>query len=120
VLDQFHHPAYSDILVPSNVKKDGKPVGLADGGTCRHSDYSFLDIPARATVLYSVEAPKIGGDTLFADQNQAYEDLPDAMKRRIAGLVTLNVYGNRDDLDQASRTSASSFGTTPPCCTRRR
>ena len=106
VLDQFHHPAYSDILVLSNVKKDGKPVGLADGGTYWHSDYSYLDIPARATLLYSVEVPKIGGDTLFADQEQAYEDLPDAMKRRIAGLVTLNVYGNRDDLDQASRTSA--------------
>ena len=106
VLDQFHHPAYSDILVLSNVKKNGKPVGLADGGTYWHSDYSYLDIPARATLLYSVEVPKIGGDTLFADQEQAYEDLPDAMKRRIAGLVTLNVYGNRDDLDQASRTSA--------------
>ena len=106
VLDQFHHPSYSDILVLSNVKKDGKPVGLADGGTYWHSDYSYLDIPARATLLYSVEVPKIGGDTLFADQEQAYEDLPDAMKRRIAGLVTLNIYGNRDDLDQASRTSA--------------
>ena len=63
-------------------------------------------IPARATLLYSVEVPKIGGDTLFADQEQAYEDLPAAMKRRIEGLVTLNVYGNRDDLDRASRTSA--------------
>lgn len=106
VLDQFHHPEYSDILMLSNVVRDGKPVGLADGGTYWHSDYSYLDIPARATVLYSVEVPKVGGDTLFADQERAYEDLPDAMKTRIEGLVTLNVYGNRDDLDQASRTSA--------------
>jgi taurine dioxygenase len=106
VLDQFHHPEVSDILVLSNVVRDGKPVGLADGGTYWHSDYSYLDIPARATVLYSVEVPKAGGDTLFADQEQAYEDLPAAMKKRIEGLVTLNVYGNRDDLDQASRTSA--------------
>lgn len=106
VLDQFHHPQYSDILMLSNVVRDGKPVGLADGGTYWHSDYSYLDIPARATVLYSVEAPKVGGDTLFADQEQAYEDLPDAMKKRIEGLITLNVYGNRDDLDLASRTSA--------------
>ena len=106
VLDQFHHPEVSDILMLSNVVRDGKPVGLADGGTYWHSDYSYLDIPARATVLYSVEAPKVGGDTLFADQEQAYEDLPEAMKKRIEGLVTLNVYGNRDDLDQASRTSA--------------
>ena len=106
VLDQFHHPEYPDILMLSNVVRDGKPVGLADGGTYWHSDYSYLDIPARATVLYSIEVPKAGGDTLFADQERAYEDLPDEMKKRIEGLVTLNVYGNRDDLDLASRTSA--------------
>ena len=106
VLDQFHHPEYPDILVLSNVVRDGKPMGLADGGTYWHTDYSYLDIPARATVLYSVEVPRVGGDTLFADQERAYEDLPDAMKVRIEGLVTLNIYGNRDDLDLASRTSA--------------
>jgi taurine dioxygenase len=50
--------------------------------------------------------PKVGGDTLFADQEQAYKDLPEAMKKRIDGMVTLNVYGNRDDLDLNSRTSA--------------
>lgn len=106
LLDQFHHPEYTDILVLSNVKKDGKPTGLADGGTYWHTDYSYLDIPARATLLYSIQVPKTGGDTLFADQQQAYEDLPQTMKTRIDGLVTLNVYGNRDDLDRASRTSA--------------
>jgi taurine dioxygenase len=106
LLDQYHHPQFPDILMLSNVVRGGKPVGLADGGTYWHSDYSYLDIPARATVLYSIEVPKAGGDTLFADQEQAYEDLPETMKKRIDGLVTLNVYGNRDDLDLKSRTSA--------------
>jgi taurine dioxygenase len=106
VLDQFHHPEYPDILILSNVKKDGKPIGLADGGTYWHSDYSYLEIPARATLLYSIQVPKVGGDTLFADQEQAYEDLPAATRQRIDGMVTLNIYGNRDDLDPASRTSA--------------
>jgi taurine dioxygenase len=103
VLDQFHHAEYTDILILSNVKKDGKPTGLADGGTYWHTDYSYLDIPARATLLYSIQVPKVGGDTLFADQEQAYQDLPQEMKRRIDGLVTLNLYGNRDDMDPASR-----------------
>ena len=106
VLDQYHHPQFPDILMLSNVVRDGKPVGLADGGTYWHTDYSYLQIPARATVLYSLEVPKVGGDTLFADQEQAYEDLPETMKKRLEGLVTLNVYGNRDDLDLKSRTSA--------------
>ncbi len=106
LLDQFHHPDYPDILILSNVVRDGKPVGLADGGTYWHTDYSYLEVPARATLLYSVEVPEAGGDTLFADQEQAYADLPAAMKQRIDALVTLNVYGNRDDLDLKSRTSA--------------
>lgn len=106
VLDQYHHPDNPDILVLSNVVKNGKPVGLADGGTYWHSDYSYLPLPARATTLYSIQVPQAGGDTLFADQEQAYADLPEAMKKRIDGRVTLNVYGNRDDLDLSSRTSA--------------
>ena len=33
VIDQFHHPEQPDILILSNVQKDGKPIGLADAGT---------------------------------------------------------------------------------------
>jgi len=107
VINQFHHPEHADILILSNVKKDGEPIGLADAGTYFHTDYSYLDVPARATLLYSIQVPKVGGDTLFADQYSAYDDLPAAMKERIDGLTALHHYGNRDDVDRASRTVAS-------------
>jgi taurine dioxygenase len=107
VIDQFHHPEHADILILSNRKKDGEPAGLADAGTYFHTDYSYLEVPARCTMLYSIEVPKQGGDTLFANQYAAYDDLPDAMKRRIEDLVALHHYGNRDDLDRTSRTAAS-------------
>lgn len=107
VIDQFHHPEHADILILSNRKKNGEPVGLADAGTYFHTDYSYLEVPARCTMLYSIEVPKRGGDTLFADQYTAYDDLPEAMKRRIESLVALHHYGNRDDLDTSSRTVAS-------------
>jgi taurine dioxygenase len=107
VIDQFHHPEHADILILSNRTRNGEPVGLADAGTYFHTDYSYLDLPARCTMLYSIEVPKRGGDTLFANQYAAYDDLPEAMKRRIEGLVALHHYGNRDDLDKASRTVAS-------------
>ncbi|MGH8705248.1 MAG: TauD/TfdA dioxygenase family protein, partial [Burkholderiales bacterium] len=68
VIDQFHHPEYADILILSNVVRDGKPTGLADAGTYFHTDYSYLEVPARATMLYSLEVPSRGGDTLFANQ----------------------------------------------------
>jgi taurine dioxygenase len=107
VIDQFHHPEHADILILSNVEKDGKPIGLADAGTYFHTDYSYLDIPARATTLYSIQVPSKGGDTLFADQYAAYEDLSSNTKRKIDRLVALHHYGNRDEQDKSSRTVAS-------------
>ena len=107
VIDQFHHPDDPNILILSNRQRDGKPVGLADAGTYFHTDYSYLQVPARATTLYSVEVPSRGGDTLFANQYAAYDDLPEATRRRIEGLVAVHHYGNRNDLDTASRTVAS-------------
>jgi taurine dioxygenase len=107
VIDQFHFPGHADILILSNRQKDGQPVGLADAGSYFHTDYSYLDVPARVTMLYSIETPKQGGNTLFANMYAAYDDLPEAMKQRIDGLVVRHHYGNRDDLDESSRTAAS-------------
>jgi taurine dioxygenase len=107
VIDQFHHPEDSNILILSNVKKDGQPTGLQDAGSYFHTDYSYLQVPARATTLYSRVVPKVGGDTLFANQQAAYDDLPDAMKKRIEPLYGVHHYGNRNDVDEASRTAAS-------------
>jgi taurine dioxygenase len=107
VIDQFHHPEHSDILILSNVKKNGEPTGLADAGTYFHTDYSYLETPARATTLYSIQVPRVGGDTLFANQYAAYDDLSSQMQTTIKDLVALHHYGNRDNLVEESRTVAS-------------
>jgi taurine dioxygenase len=107
VIDQFHHPEHADILILSNVTENGEPTGLADAGTYFHTDYSYLEVPARATMLYSIQVPKQGGDTLFANQYAAYDDLSKEAKAKIQNLVALHHYGNRDDQDRDSRTVAS-------------
>ena len=107
VIDQFHHPEDPNILILSNVKKDGQPTGLQDAGSYFHTDYSYLQVPARATTLYSRVVPRSGGDTLFANQQAAYDDLSDAMKKRIEPLYAIHHYGNRNDQDEKSRTVAS-------------
>src|SRR3989441_4210590 len=107
VIDQFHHPDDPNILILSNRRKDGQPVGLADAGTYFHTDYSYLAVPARATMLYSIEVPKSGGNTLFANQYEAYDALSDAMKKKIAPLVAIHHYGNRKEINEASRIAAS-------------
>lgn len=115
VINQFHHPEIADILILSNVLKDGQPTGLQDAGTYFHTDYSYLAQPARCTTLYSIQVPERDGQrygaTLFADQEAAYEALSAAMKARIDPLVGLHHYGNRDDVDTRSRTVASVLTT---------
>jgi taurine dioxygenase len=71
-----------------------------------HSDWSFLASPPAGTLLYSVEVPDAGGDTLFADQYGAYEALPAELQERIEGLQGVHsarrgyakegLYGDRD------------------------
>ena len=107
VIDQFHYPGIPEILILSNGTKDGAPIGLRDGGSYFHTDYSYLATPARATLLYSRAVPRQGGNTLFANMYAAYDDLDAATKARIDDLVVLHHYGNRDDLDETSRTAAS-------------
>lgn len=107
VIDTFHHPEQADILVLSNVHQDGKPTGLVDAGTYYHSDYSYLEQPARCTILHARDVPAGRNGTTFANQRSAYADLPAERQQQIDGLMVRHHYGNRDDLDKASRTVAS-------------
>jgi len=108
VIDQFHHKTDANILILSNRKHaNGTPMGLADGGTYFHTDYSYLDVPARCTLLYAIEIPGQDAGTTFANQRKAYEDLAPDERSRIDSLVCRHHYGNRDTPDEASRTAAS-------------
>jgi taurine dioxygenase len=108
VIDQFHHKADPNILILSNRRDAaGTPLGLADGGTYFHSDYSYLAVPARCTMLFAIEIPGDDAGTTFANQRKAFADLPDEMKREISGLVCRHHYGNRDVREDEARTAAS-------------
>lgn len=107
VIDTFHHPDDANVLMLSNVYKDGKPVGLVDAGTYFHTDYSYLADAARCTMLYAINVPPGRNGTTFANQALAYAELPQATRERIDNLVVNHHYGNRDDLDTTSRTVAS-------------
>ncbi len=81
------------ILLITNIREDGKPIGfLPDGELQFHSDSAFLEHPLMATVLYAVAIPSHGGNTLFANAYMAFEALPPALKRRLDGRKGHNVY----------------------------
>ena len=52
-----------------------------------HSDSSYMKQPPAATLLYALETPEVGGDTLFADTASAYAALSDGMKAMLDGLI---------------------------------
>jgi len=82
----YHHPDYPLIFVSSNVKKDGKEFGVARTGGYWHSDTSFLADPIPLTILYPRIVPSnTRRTTLFIDMQQAYREMPEAMKQRIRG-----------------------------------
>jgi taurine dioxygenase len=60
-----------------------------------HTDHSNAAAPPKATVLHAVQLPDRGGDTQYVNMHRAYEDLPDATKRRIDGLKAVHVYQSR-------------------------
>jgi taurine dioxygenase len=85
-----NHPA---VMLISNIREDGKPIGaLPDGEMHFHTDQCHQERPAMASMLYAIEVPRTGGNTLFANGYKAYETLPDAIKRRIDGRKALNAY----------------------------
>ena len=87
VYDQFLLPDHPEILKVSNKKTaDGAFVGLNSAGRRWHSDLSYADMPSLGSLLYALEIPPTGGDTLFNNMYAAYETLPQATKDRIDGL----------------------------------
>jgi taurine dioxygenase len=76
-----------EIYIVSNVKVNGEPIGsLGDGEAVWHTDMSYLDVPPKASMLYSLEVPPAGGHTSFCTMYGVYETLPAPLKDRIAGL----------------------------------
>jgi taurine dioxygenase len=77
-----------EITVVTNLRDNGKPVGiLGDGEIVWHSDFSFKERPTAARMLLAVEVPpsELGGHTYFINCYAAYDALPDALKKSIAG-----------------------------------
>ena len=120
IVKKYLLPEDPEILLVSNIKNNaGEHIGLADAGFTWHSDTSYRKNPSRCSLLYAKEVPhrdgKPLGDTVFANCIAAYEALPDAMKRRLAGTKAIHRYSMRRRVDNSPRPrlTAAQLAETP-------
>jgi taurine dioxygenase len=78
-----HLDAYPDIIA---VLKEADEKNISTFGGTWHSDFSFLPEPPSLTLLYAIELPDVGGDTLWASQYAAYDALSEGMRALIDPL----------------------------------
>jgi taurine dioxygenase len=87
--ERWSVPGSPEIVVVSNITADGQPIGIKRAGENWHSDMCYTARPPRGTMLYALEIPKLFGltlgDTEFASAAAAWDDLPDALRKRIDG-----------------------------------
>ena len=82
-----------NIMMISNIRENGETIGaLPDGEMHFHHDQIHAEIPHNGTLLYSLEVPDRGGDTLFASGYAAYDTLDPALRARLDGRRAFHHY----------------------------
>jgi len=88
---------FTEILILSNRRVNGAPVGLENAGHYWHSDMIFTECPPMGSLLYAVEVPPEGGDTLFCNMYRAYETLPAQLRSKVDRLQASHTFAGGAD-----------------------
>lgn len=111
---RFRHPEVDEVVFMRNVDDQGNfdEAGARRGAYEKtrdgwHSDLSYDEIPAKATLLHSLEIPSSGGNTCFADAYRAFADMPEALKQRAVGLTAEFVYGGNTSNEGIEKAQSS-------------
>ena len=85
------HPEFPEITILSNKRgPDGKLIGAHEQGRNWHTDGTTYAKLGLTTMLYGLECPAEGGDTLFADAVRAYEDLTPEQKAEVEAIQVIH------------------------------
>ena len=81
------------VLLVSNIKVDGKPIGaFGEGEFWFHIDSGYTPRPYKYTFLYALELPSTGGNTMFSNMYKAYEAVPAALKQKLNSRKALHIH----------------------------
>jgi taurine dioxygenase len=87
----FIHPNYAGMQAdPEIVVITREPGDKRIVGEDWHADTTMVVEPPMGAILYALEVPPYGGDTLFANQYMAYEALSDGMKKMLSGMKAVH------------------------------
>lgn len=94
VANVYQEPGLPEVMILSNKKVDGKPIGLGDAGQDWHTDMSYSKMIAFTNVLYGIEIPHRNGEPLgsteFSNMRAAYLALPEELKTKLDGMTVLH------------------------------
>jgi taurine dioxygenase len=100
-----------NIMLISNIRENGETIGaLPDGEMHFHHDMIHGELPHNGTLLYSVEIPSHGGDTLFASGYAAYDTLDLTIRQRLEGRKALNHYNYGTTIRGDRSNAVEAFG----------
>ena len=103
-----------NIMMISNIRENGETIGaLPDGEMNFHHDMIHHELPHNGTLLYSLEIPTYGGDTLFASGTAAYDTLDPAIKAKLEGRRALHFYNYGSTLRGKGGIGATAQATHP-------
>ena len=91
-LKEFTLPGHPKVYILSNRTKDGVSIGAHNDGVGWHTDYSYKPEPVKCTMLYAVEVPPEGSDTLIADGCAAWKALPPEKQKQLLDLKLHHSY----------------------------
>lgn len=85
---------YPEIYRLSNVVIDGVRQGRPDAGQYWHSDLTYEERPSLGSVMHALEAPEVGGDTMFVSTAHAFAQLSPVMQDMLEGLTAIHEFGH--------------------------
>ena len=119
VANAYQESGLPEVMILSNIVKDGKPVGLADAGQGWHTDMSYSKTIAFANVLYGIEIPHRNGKPLgateFSSMQAAYNGLPEDLKQKLKGKTVLHDFNKFWEMMRREKGSARPPLTEATC-----
>jgi taurine dioxygenase len=100
-------------VMVSTLMADGTTDKTAIRAEDWHTDDSYFAVPAKATLLHSIEIPSHGGATWFCNMHSVFEALPEATRKRIDGMKAIHGYDTVRARNRPSARTPEEIAETP-------